>query len=158
MGHTQGDSFSIVASQDYNSMAVCTWLAWSHTEGCWIAKQGYHCLSALWQSCGIAETSVMVRNSNQNRNNSLFSVSKDTVCINKLDVLCRRKVTTAQEPGNKHDCCTIALSDGKYLPTLTRVPSELFLIMRHNSNVASPFGLWNVIMLHCKNSFILSDT
>jgi len=38
------------------------------------SEQGHHCLSALRQSssCDMPETSVMVRNCNQNRHNSFF--------------------------------------------------------------------------------------
>ena len=36
------------------------------------SEQGDHCLSALRQSCDMAETPVMVQNGNQYRSNSLF--------------------------------------------------------------------------------------
>jgi len=65
-----------------------------------ISEQGHHCLSALAQSCDMAETAVMVRNGNQNWSKSLF------LCPKILWMLC---VGDNSCPRAKNYCYTIAL-------------------------------------------------
>jgi len=66
---TPGTHFPIVASPDNNSMA--DWLPQKHTQYSSAMNRDHHCQSALRHSCDMAETSVLVRNGNHNRNNSL---------------------------------------------------------------------------------------